>query len=108
MDSWLALNEPYQVFRVISDTEDQDVFQSDLDKYSGQKRWQMEFTFTKCKTQHTGHIKSRREYEMNGHKLKEINKEKDIFQACTWPEESARVIQVVCLSFTTLITPMHT
>ena len=38
--------------------------------------WQVEFTFTKCKTLHTGRIKNR--CETNGYKLEGITKEKDL------------------------------
>ena len=42
------------------------------------ERWQMEFNFTKCKRLHIGRISSRRQYEMRGHKLDEISKERDL------------------------------
>ena len=75
----LKFADDIKVFRVISDVQDQDAFQSDLDKLvQWSEKWQMEFNFTKCKTLHTGHIKSSREYEMKGHKLEEISKETDL------------------------------
>ena len=65
------------MFRVINDTRDQYAFQSDLDKLvQWPERWQMEFNFTKFKALHTGRIKNRSEYEMNGHKLERITQEK--------------------------------
>ena len=69
----------FSEFRVISDEKDQDVFQSDLDKLvEWSESWQMEFNFTKCKSLHIGRISIKRQYEMKGHKLGEISKEKDL------------------------------
>ena len=75
----LKFADDIKVFRVINNEQDQNVFQSDLDKLvHWSERWQMEFNFSKCQVLHTGRVKNRRVYEMNGHKLKEIGQEKDL------------------------------
>ena len=66
----LKFVDDIKVFRVSNGARDQDAFQSDLDKLlQWSERWQIESNFTKCMALHTGRIKNRREYPVNGYKL---------------------------------------
>ena len=75
----LKFADDVKLVRVIEGKHDQEVFQSDLNmlvKWS--KDWQMEFNLAKCKILHTGRVDSEIVYEMDGHRLDRIEKEKDL------------------------------
>ena len=75
----LKFADDIKIFRVIEGQPDEEVFQSDLDKLvEWSEDWQMKFNFDKCKVMHIGRAKRKTTYNMGGHQLTEIEKEKDL------------------------------
>ena len=75
----LKFADDIKVVRVIRGEQDQDIFQSDLDKLvKWSEDWQMKFNFKKCKIMHTGRVVRERLYEMGGQTLGHIEREKDL------------------------------
>ena len=63
----------------VTSTQEKKALQSDLNQLTcWANKWQMEFNIEKCKVLHIGSSNDRVQYEMNGQKLKEVNKEKDL------------------------------
>ena len=60
-------------------TQEKEALQSDLDRLSSwANKWQMKFNVSKCKVLHIGTNNDQVQYEMNGHILESVNKEKDL------------------------------
>ena len=60
-------------------TQEKEALQSDLDQLtSWANKWQMKFNLSKCKVLHIGSNNDQVQYEMNGHILESVNKEKDL------------------------------
>jgi len=75
----LKFADDLKVFRVIEGKDDQDVFQSDLDKLSiWSEVWQMNFNYSKCKIMNVGRVNNPSKYELSGQELAHIQIEKDL------------------------------
>ena len=75
----LKFADDLKLFRTIECTYDQEVLQSDLDRFvEWSKTWQMNFNLSKCKTMHIGRLNHEIKYEMNGKELVPISTEKDL------------------------------
>ena len=60
-------------------TQDKAALQSDLDRLTfWANKWQMKFNLSKCKVLHIGSNNDQVQYEMNGHVLETVKKEKDL------------------------------
>ena len=68
-----------KVFRTVESGQDQDDFQSELDKmFKWSEDWQMTFKLNKCKIMHTGRVFRKCSYERDGQILLQTEMEKDL------------------------------
>ena len=75
----LKFADDVKLFRTIESGEDQDAFQSDLDRiFKWSEDWQMKFNLKKCKIMHTGRVFSKCSYEIDGQILQQTEMEKDL------------------------------
>ena len=75
----LKFADDLKVFRMIEDKNDQEVFQSDLDKLlHWSEIWQMNFNHSKCKIMQIGRVNNTGKYELSGQEMEQIQVEKDL------------------------------
>ena len=75
----LKFADDLKVFKVIRDVDDQNAFQSDLDKLvKWSEAWQMKFNISKCKVMHVGRVKRIASYKMGGNEMTKTASERDL------------------------------
>ena len=75
----LKFADDLKVFGVIEGKQNQEDFQSDLNKLvQWSETWQMKFNFDKCKVMHVGRVRMNTLYTMGGQELVQIEQEKDL------------------------------
>ena len=68
-----------KIFRSLCTTDDIIKLQDDLNKLTEwSAKWQLPFNIGKCKSLHIGRDNQHHIYEMNGHKLDQVQEEKDL------------------------------
>ena len=68
-----------KIFRSVCTTDDIIKLQDDLNKLTEwSAKWQLPFNIGKCKSLHIGRNNQHHIYEMNGHKLDQVQEEKDL------------------------------